>query len=1583
MKPRLIALSLFFSWLIFPNQLLADVNVLIIGSTHSYSEGGESGVVHEKPFNPAGIATHLQGILSQDPAITETVNVEFEDIYKTKALSVVYSGSAFSDFTSHCYSLAQHYLWPEGKAARLANLRGEGARVWDYIVICHDPYITANFPGMVAEGTKLIREEVAKSANPAQVVLLAQWPETSSTFTAAQFNEIAYRVGNSAGITVVPAGKTWNSYTSKDTSSSHPTPRGAYLAAASLYSKLYNRSAKTSAYDFPSVGDAIADHALSEVQANAGVAQYSGNYTSFNPFQMKYLTKRVVSYRETGTSTEDRLAQALNRLDDVHRITFNTSGYAGVPGTRWDFNYGRGNDWWEDDKDYEVNPNIHDWVYGFPMHHNNTTVSPTTMPYGIDKHYNNGTTYEDGTDLGIAYNMIRPGTREPDMPESVRAIPIRLLWQKMAEISPGFNPLGDSTHMHPNLNDASAAFMYTLLSGRSPVVAEPAVVGSAEWMQWLGHKIGYETAWQMSHLTTRAPAFRVLPSSTAATNITPTTTETMTVQFANPPQSDVTVDVSISNPNAAIVGPLKLYFTPQNYNVPQNVVVAGLAGSAASESFNVIYTTTSTDEVYHGLSDTWGYQITRSAPVALARVNKATIQVTGSANLPLTINLDTAGSSSSSTVLAGPNKGTVAWSGANIVYTPGSDYLGKDGVAFAVNNAGTLTVGYVEITVVDTVPIGMVSYRGNGSDGGSVPIDSNTYAQSATVTVLGNTGNLIKTGNNFAGWNTAANGSGTAYNPGATFSMGASGVILHAQWTAVPTYTVTYLGNGNNSGTAPPNQTKTDGVNLTLATNLYALAKTSYTFAGWNTATNGTGTDYAAGGTYSGNADLTLYAKWTPNNYTVTFNANGGSTPTPANKVVTFTSTYGTLASVSYVGYSFTGWFTAATGGTQVLSTTTVTNASNHTLFAQWTSAATYTVSYHANTADSGTVPADQTKLHDAPLVLATNTGSLTKAGFTFGGWNTATNGSGTNYPAGGNYTANVAVTLYARWNTLPVVNAGSDQSVTLSPGSAWNPSQLTPQLWLDADDTNTITLNGPTVSQWTDKSGFNRHATATGTAQPTATAAGLDGKRVVTFDGSTDVLSVNLDFLAGVSHSAFVVTKPTAFNNIYGAANGSAGANSLHVGFNGSNYRMNFWGNDYAQARTANFVAASANIMNFIWIPSTSKQILANGKLEGTSTSPVPGTIGTMSGGGRIGSAVGQGFFGGDIAEFIAVTGAVSVSDRQKMEGYLAHKWGLEGQLAEDHPHKSAPPGAATAVATLDATATDSDPLTYSWTVVSGPAAVLFGNATAIDTTATFSVAGAYTLRLTADDGSAQVSDDIVITVSSPGALDHFAISTIASPQTVGTAITGITLTAQDASNNTVSGFTGTVTFGGTAGITGTSANFIAGVLSGVSATPTVAGSNLSFTVTDGVSGKTGTATIAAIQTQYQSWSGGAVFNADANGDGISNGMAWVLGVADTAANAGGLIKPVFDNTSDLDYIIYTYRRSDVASADANTTIAAEYTSALGGWTTAVHDGVNVIITSTNDGAGVGVDLVQVKIKRTLAVSGQIFVRLKVISIL
>ena len=69
----IFAFVLFFMVVVVPAQ--AELDVLVIGSTHSFSDRNESGVVQEKAFNPTTIGTHLQSILAQDSAISETVNV--------------------------------------------------------------------------------------------------------------------------------------------------------------------------------------------------------------------------------------------------------------------------------------------------------------------------------------------------------------------------------------------------------------------------------------------------------------------------------------------------------------------------------------------------------------------------------------------------------------------------------------------------------------------------------------------------------------------------------------------------------------------------------------------------------------------------------------------------------------------------------------------------------------------------------------------------------------------------------------------------------------------------------------------------------------------------------------------------------------------------------------------------------------------------------------------------------------------------------------------------------------------------------------------------------------------------------------------------------------------------------------------------------------------------------------------------------------------------------------------------------------------------------------------------------------------
>lgn len=180
---------------------------------------------------------------------------------------------------------------------------------------------------------------------------------------------------------------------------------------------------------------------------------------------------------------------------------------------------------------------------------------------------------------------------------------------------------------------------------------------------------------------------------------------------------------------------------------------------------------------------------------------------------------------------------------------------------------------------------------------------------------------------------------------------------------------------------------------------------------------------------------------------------------------------------------------------------------------------------------------------------------------------------------------------------------------------------------------------------------------------------------------------------------------------------------------------------------------------------------------LNGTATSGVASSGNFNAGkvvlGARWQTSVFNNWWNGNFGEAIICNASLSEPDRQMVEGYLAHKWGLAGNLVDGHPHKAAPPGGSGAVATLDGTATDTDTLATTWSFVSGPAAVSFGNAGAIDTTVTFTVVGTYTLRLTANDVLSQSTDDVIITVSNQTPYQTWAGGTFANNFTA-TDVTG-----------------------------------------------------------------------------------------------------------------------------------------------------------------------------------------------------------------
>ncbi|MEK6648116.1 MAG: InlB B-repeat-containing protein, partial [Actinomycetota bacterium] len=334
------------------------------------------------------------------------------------------------------------------------------------------------------------------------------------------------------------------------------------------------------------------------------------------------------------------------------------------------------------------------------------------------------------------------------------------------------------------------------------------------------------------------------------------------------------------------------------------------------------------------------------------------------------------------------------------------------GVPYAVGSSYNLMADVTLYAVwTPAQVIYRITYKGNGETGGSAP---NPTTGAGSVLLATNSGNLVKSSNHIGGWNTKADGSGVTYLLGTSYNLIAN-VTVYALWLP-NTYTITYDGNGATGGVVP-NPTVGSG-SVTLAYNSGALVKSGNSYANWNTAADGSGTTYVVGSTYSLIADVTLYAVWVPKTFTVTYNGNGftgGSAPIdPTGYLSGGTVVVSGPNTLVKTGFTFGGW---ALGGLVIYAPgQTFSITSDVTLTAVWNPNIIYTITYNGNGFSSGAVPSPT--VGSGLVTLATNSGSLIKSGFTFGGWNTAIDGSGTPYAVGSPYTLNANITLFATWFT-------------------------------------------------------------------------------------------------------------------------------------------------------------------------------------------------------------------------------------------------------------------------------------------------------------------------------------------------------------------------------------------------------------------------------------------------------------------------------------------------------------------------------------------------------------------------------------
>ena len=339
------------------------------------------------------------------------------------------------------------------------------------------------------------------------------------------------------------------------------------------------------------------------------------------------------------------------------------------------------------------------------------------------------------------------------------------------------------------------------------------------------------------------------------------------------------------------------------------------------------------------------------------------------------------------------------------------------------------------------LPTFTVSFNLNGGivvDGGATPAPQSVDA-GASLTLPGNTG-FSRSGFVFANsWNTSADGSGTFHAAGATFTPSGN-ITLHAMWNPVRNFTVIFHAN-NGEGNPPNPETVQEGSSITLP-GAGGLERPGYTFGGWNTMADGGGTNHNVGGTFQPTDDTTLFARWHSNViYTVSFNANSGTGTVPAQ-----TTPRGEPIilpggdDLSRGGYTFGGWNSNSAGtGTEHLPGAAFTPSGDTTLFARWHSIVIYTVTFDSNSG-TGTVPA-QTTPRGEPTILPGGD-NLSRGGFTFGGWNSNSAGTGTEHLPGTAFTPTGNTTLFARW--IPVVTF--TVSFNVNQGSGTVSAQTTTQ---------------------------------------------------------------------------------------------------------------------------------------------------------------------------------------------------------------------------------------------------------------------------------------------------------------------------------------------------------------------------------------------------------------------------------------------------------------------------------------------------------------------------------------------------------
>ncbi len=263
----------------------------------------------------------------------------------------------------------------------------------------------------------------------------------------------------------------------------------------------------------------------------------------------------------------------------------------------------------------------------------------------------------------------------------------------------------------------------------------------------------------------------------------------------------------------------------------------------------------------------------------------------------------------------------------------------------------------------------------------------------------------------FIGWKYADEDDSTAEEE-LTIEKGTIGDLSFvAVWEELSTYKITYDANGGN-GTFTESKFQGETIKIADKKN---VSRTGYYFDGWYTSQDGSGTNYLINSDYSEDCSLTLYAKWTPQIYSITYDPKGGELSEEKAVPTEYTIETETFALPvpTMRGYNFLGWKIEYSSDYTAKKEIEKGSYGSMNFVAVWEGIPSCTIYYKAN---GGTGSFSVTEYKGTPITISKG---LERNGYKFNGWNTSQNGGGTSYKEGDSYPNNSSLTLYAQWQII------------------------------------------------------------------------------------------------------------------------------------------------------------------------------------------------------------------------------------------------------------------------------------------------------------------------------------------------------------------------------------------------------------------------------------------------------------------------------------------------------------------------------------------------------------------------------------